>query len=158
MGFLDKIKALLSSEKSGPQNIKTSSQDTSGPETGSEEKMDTGSETIVDKAHDFISGTVDEVKVQSAHVWNEVKEKASELNEATKEYREQLAEKAKDAIGKIDEFVDQTLEKARKLEEEEKVRDSDGDKLADKPVDFGKSVSESKEDFFFKSRTMVREK
>jgi hypothetical protein len=151
MGFIDKIKSLFSSSGSANEVMKPTPYTNSITDLNTVQDINSkvDEDSVVDKAKEFIAGTVDEVKEQGTQLWNEVKEKAGELNEATKEYREQIVEKAKDALEKIDEFVDKTVEKADKLKEDERLKDLDQDGFADKPIDFGKS--DSKEDFFNKA-------
>lgn len=156
MGLFDKIKDLLSSDKK-EQNTADHTLP-SDPNAGSmiNENRNVDENSLVDKASDFIASTVDEVKEQGSQLWDQVKEKAVDLNESTREYREKLAEKAKDTLEKIDDFVDQTVEKANKLAEEEKRLDADKDGLADQPINFGKSVNESREDFFTKAEDWLK--
>lgn len=149
MGFIDKIKSLFSSTGSEIGGIKPPQHNLSEINVGEDLKSTVEDDSVVDKAKEFITGTVDEVKEQGSQLWGEVKEKANELNEATREYREQIVEKAKEALEKIDDYVDRTVEKANKLKEEERLKDADQDGFADKPIDLGSS--DRNEDFFSKA-------
>ncbi len=157
MGLLDKIKAIFSADLSKSQSFKSQYSESANLDTAPMKNTISNEESIIDKTKEFISGTVDEVKEQGSQLWNEVKEKATELNESTKEFREQLVEKAKDTIEKIDDFVDQTVEKAKKLEADEKIKDADQDSFADRPIEFGKTLTESRKNFFDKAEQWLKE-
>lgn len=160
MGLLSKLKSFFTSGKSEPPNQMHYS---AKPEMPDEWKLNETKpeaieeETIVDKTKDFINNTVEEVKEQSSALWDEVKAKSSELNDATKVYREKLAEKANETLENIDDFVDATVQKAKEFQEKEQVIDKDKDGFADKPIDFGKGISEEKKDFFSKAEKWIEE-
>lgn len=106
---------------------------------------------FIDKAKDFVSDSLDEAKEQGKQLWSELKEKVDQLDDSTREFRENLAEKAKDGLKKIDHFIDETVDKAKSFEEAENQKDQNMDGVADKPIDFGKNLEDSHPDFFSKA-------
>lgn len=152
MGLFDSFKRLFSSQKSEIPSWNINQSHSNEPDLKSKPSLTNENETeFVDKTKEFLSNTIDEVKEQGSFLWNEVKEKVVDLDEATKEYRERLAEKAKETLESIDHFVDETVEKAKKLSDIELEKDKDQDGFADKPIDFGKDLSEKQEGFFNKA-------
>lgn len=106
---------------------------------------------FIDKAKDFVSDSMDEAKEQGKQLWAEIKEKVEVLDESTREFREKIADKAKEGLEKIDHFIDETVEKAKALDADEKKLDQNQDGIADKPVDFGKDLESTHPDFFNKA-------
>lgn len=49
--------------------------------------------------------------------------------------------KSKDTLESIDQFVDETVEKAKGLTDEDHKMDADKDGFADKPTDFGSETN-----------------
>lgn len=110
-----------------------------------------GSSEFIEKAKDFVADSVDEAKEQGKQLWSEIKEKIEILDDSTRELRENIAEKAKEGLEKMDRFIDETVDKAKKLEAEETLKDQDKDGIADKPIDFGENLESSHPDFFSKA-------
>ncbi|MBK8955561.1 MAG: YtxH domain-containing protein [Saprospiraceae bacterium] len=160
MGILQRIKSWFVSE---PREDSGFSQRTDDFEiyspTPRQPSSEVRAEAFADKAKEFISGTVDEVKQQGSALWDEVKEQAGNLEESTREFRENLKQKAQDAVEKVEDFVDKTLEKAKALEEQERNEnpDKDGDGIADKPIDFGKDLKSGHPGFFEKAEAWLKE-
>lgn len=117
-------------------------------EKSTTEKID----ELADKAADFARGTAEEVKSQGKAVWEAVKDKVEDLDEGTKEFRENIKNKANEALEKIDKTIDEALEKGKVIDEKEAQLDANKDGIADKPIDFGKTVGEKHEDFFDKAK------
>lgn len=46
-------------------------------------------------------------------MWSEIKEKIEILDDSTRELRENIAEKAKEGLEKMDRFIDETVDKAK---------------------------------------------
>ncbi len=110
-----------------------------------------GSSEFLEKAKDFVADSVDEAKEQGKHLWSEIKEKIEILDDSTREFRENIVEKAKEGLGKMDHFIDETVEKAKKLDADENLKDQNNDGIADKPIDFGKNLESKHPDFFSKA-------
>lgn len=72
-----------------------------------------GSSEFLEKAKDFVADSVDEAKEQGKHLWSEIKEKIEILDDSTREFRENIVEKAKEGLEKMDHFIDETVEKAK---------------------------------------------
>jgi ElaB/YqjD/DUF883 family membrane-anchored ribosome-binding protein len=117
----------------------------------SETKVGSESKDFVDKAKEFAAETGKEIAEQSSALWGAVKEKMEDLDDGTKEFRENIKNKANQTLEKIDEFVDDVVEKSKKMDEEEKVLDKDSDGLADSKIDFGKPIDQKHEGFFDKA-------
>ena len=110
-----------------------------------------GSSEFLEKAKDFVADSVDEAKEQGKHLWSEIKEKIEILDDSTREFRENIVEKAKEGLEKMDHFIDETVEKAKKLDADENLKDQNNDGIADKPIDFGKNLESTHPDFFSKA-------
>ncbi|MBK6861025.1 MAG: hypothetical protein IPG95_12200 [Saprospiraceae bacterium] len=110
-----------------------------------------GSSEFLEKAKDFVADSVDEAKEQGKHLWSEIKEKIEILDDSTREFRENIVEKAKEGLEKMDHFIDETVEKAKKLDAHENLKDQNNDGIADKPIDFGKNLESTHPDFFSKA-------
>jgi ElaB/YqjD/DUF883 family membrane-anchored ribosome-binding protein len=110
-----------------------------------------GSSEFLEKAKDFVADSVDEAKEQGKHLWSEIKEKIEILDDSTREFRENIVEKAKEGLEKMDHFIDETVEKAKKLDADENLKDQNNDGIADKPIDFGKNLESKHPDFFSKA-------
>ncbi|MBK8296160.1 MAG: hypothetical protein IPK91_02505 [Saprospiraceae bacterium] len=110
-----------------------------------------GSSEFLEKAKDFVADSVGEAKEQGKHLWSEIKEKIEILDDSTREFRENIVEKAKEGLEKMDHFIDETVEKAKKLDADENLKDQNNDGIADKPIDFGKNLESTHPDFFSKA-------
>lgn len=158
MGLIDQFKSLFSKKKKDNTSlIEGEYFQKDSPIDPISQQNQAKNEDLVEKTREFISGTVDEVKQQGSFLWNEVKEQAGQIEESTREFRENIKQKAHDAVEKIEDFVDTTLEKAKALEEQERKEnpDKDGDGFADKPIDFGASEGEKHQDFFKKAEAWL---
>ncbi len=156
MGIIKKLKSwfdtkkpeLSSSEEYQSYTNQLNNQVTEQAENTTETGLSDGSD-ILNKTKDFMDNTIDEVKEQGEALWNEIKEKGAELNEFTKEYRDNLKKKTIESLKNIDEFVDDTVEKASALNKNKIDKDQDG--FADEPIDFEKNSTGDQNDFFTKA-------
>ncbi|NOT36417.1 MAG: hypothetical protein HOP11_03455 [Saprospiraceae bacterium] len=132
-----------------PDFSKSTSSNSSGSvaDKTTTEKID----DLAEKAVDFAKGTAEEVKTQGKAMWEAVKDKIEDLDEGTKEFRENIKNKANEALEKIDKTVDEVLEKGKQIDEKEAELDSDKDGIADKRIDFGKTIEEKHGGFFEKA-------
>lgn len=71
---------------------------------------------------------------------------------------ETLKDKARDAVEYLDRKLDETTEKAKKLDAELKKNDQDGDGFADQQADLSKSTLDSTDDFFEKAKKFAEGK
>lgn len=112
-------------------------------------------ESFGERAKNFVEGTIDEVKEQGAVLLEEIKEQYNNLDEATKEYREAISKKASETLDRIEDFVDKTVEKAKRMEAEDQAIDKDKDGIADHKPDLGKPLHEKHKSFFDKAENWV---
>lgn len=175
MGIIDKIKALFFDSKAEdivPDRHISTKQDKPNPEiksTPSNTNISWNNNadlsphvtpqtepTLQDKAKDFIVETGNEVVSQGSAVWDAVKDKMEIIEEKAKPYIDKAKEKANESAEKVKEFIDEKLEDAKKMEAEEAKMDADKDGFADKPIEFGKSVSDSHDSFFNKAEEWLK--
>ncbi|MDQ3142031.1 MAG: hypothetical protein M3Q56_07275 [Bacteroidota bacterium] len=177
MGLFDRIKAILGFGKDAyvpsiKKNDKEYLDDTSyAPENHAvpekvdktyfqvvkenEPEVDLHQETLLNKTGEFISETAQEVKEQSAALWEVVKDKAQDIEEGTREYREKIANTARAVAEKVENIIDKTVEKAKTIEQEESKMDKDKDGLADKPIDFGENLTDKHGELFDKAASWL---
>lgn len=67
-----------------------------------------------------------------------------------------LKDEARKATEYLDQKLDETVEKARELDEELNKNDQDGDGLADEPADLSKGTLEGSDDFFEKAKRFAK--
>jgi ABC-type transporter Mla subunit MlaD len=166
MGLMDKLKSLFSHQRANKSmgmdsydSHKISEYSKSETNTvNSNQQTESKMNALADKAKEFVENTAEEVKEQGAAIWEDIKKTGSDIDEATKEYRQQLKDKAKETLRNIDQFIDETVDKAKELQQKEHELDKDKDGIADSPVDFGKSVFDEKNEFFTKAEKMLKEK
>lgn len=93
---------------------------------------------------------------KSDNAWEKIISTSDDVSGKVWDKGGELAEKAKVAGAKIEKKLDQTLADFKKKEAEyeakEREMDADGDGFADKPIDFGSSALDGKDDFFDKAK------
>ena len=170
MSFFQKLKQLFTKSNSDSSyvpslgNKTTNSQEYSAPtvtppintQSQNQESGESKFEEYVDKTKTFVSSTADEVKEQGAFLVDQIKEGIKQLDENTKEVREKVQEKIKETVDKVDNKINEFIEDEKRKEVEESKLDADKDGIADKPVEFGKSVSEKHDQFFNKAEQWLK--
>ncbi|MBK9632564.1 MAG: hypothetical protein IPO62_16165 [Saprospiraceae bacterium] len=122
-----------------------------------EQKTQVEETPFVEKAKDFLEDTRDEVVTQGKEVIENLKEKWQVLDDETKEVRENLKNKANEALQKLNDLVDKTIEHGKNEETVEKSKDADQDGFSDKAPDFGEPVSQKHEGFFEKAENYLKQ-
>jgi len=121
-----------------------------------EQKTQIEETPFVEKAKDFLEETGNEVVTQGKEVIENLKEKWQVLDDETKEVRENLKNKANEALQKLNDLVDKTIEHGKHEEIVEKSKDTDQDGFSDKAPDFGEPVSQKHEGFFEKAEKYLK--
>lgn len=155
MGWIDNLKKLFSKESSVRDSDSLNDIGFSRDSLESLEKRNKQDEPdVLDKTKTFVEGTVEEVKEQGAALWSELKQQAANIEASTRPFRESIQDKATGALDEVEEFIENTYQKAVKDEELQKQQhlDQDGDGLADQPIQFDKEDTVKSEQFFTKAK------
>jgi E3 ubiquitin-protein ligase HUWE1 len=81
---------------------------------------------------------------------------AEDVGEKAIKAKDDLVEKAKEVAADLDRKLDETVVKAKKLDEELSANDQDKDGYADTGMDLGKSTLEGQDDFFSKAERFAK--
>ncbi|MBK9272476.1 MAG: hypothetical protein IPM48_12870 [Saprospiraceae bacterium] len=122
-----------------------------------EQKTQLQEDSMVEKAREFLEETGKEVVAQGKEVMEDLKERWQNLDEDTKEVRENIKKKATEAVQKLNEFVDHTIEKAKEEDIKDQEKDQDKDGFADNPINFGSPLAgdKTKDSFFEKAEQFL---